>query len=172
MSSNSRLPLLFSALICSLTFGIYASKADELVDYAPIMARGYGLHDEPSILNQCGGDFSAIRVTELGGGRPIAIFRIENLVDGARVTKRLYDDDRLQNPAEFPISEADWKTLAALLRDSGFWMYETDETTWMPDSRTLWIEACMTNKFHSISIYPERDNRMSDLVGFLANLSG
>ena len=65
VSSNSRLPLLFSALIFSLTFGIYASKADELVDYAPIMARGFGVHDEPSILEQCGGDFFNLLMSAL-----------------------------------------------------------------------------------------------------------
>jgi hypothetical protein len=136
------------------------------------MERGFEVHDEPSILEKCGGDFSAVRVTELGGGSPIAIVRVENPVDGARGTKRLSEDDKLQNAIEFPISEADWKTHATLLRNSGFWTYETDPSTWMPDSGTLWIEACMKGQFRSISIYPERDNRMSEVVGFLAKLSG
>jgi hypothetical protein len=172
ISFKSPSHLLVIASVFSLLLCTHASNADEFVDYSPIMKRGFEVHDEPSILERCGGDFSAIRVTELRGGSPIALVRVENPIDGARGTKRLYDDDKLQNAIEFPISEADWKTLATLLRNSGFWTYETDPGTWMPDSGTLWIEACMKSQFRSISIYPERDNRMSEVVGFLAKLSG
>ncbi len=170
ISSQAHCHSLFVASIFCLLLCTHASNADEIVDYAPILKRGFEVHDEPSILEKCGGDFSAIRVTELGGGRPRAIVRIENPIDGAHGTKRLYDDNKLQNPTEFPVSEADWKTLATLLKNSGFWTYTSDPSTWMPDSGTLWVEACMNKQFRSISIYPERDNRMSEVVGFLAKL--
>lgn len=141
-----------------------------LIDYAPVIARCCGVKDEPSILNRCSEEYSAIRATEGAAGHPIGLLRIEKQRGGARLTRRFFENSKSKDLKESGISDSDWKKLVGLLRTSGFRTFEYKNSVWMPDGPSLWIEACVEDQFRSISINPVLDNRMSKVVDFLAEL--
>ncbi len=133
------------------------------------MSHGFGVSDEPSVLDQCDSDYGGIRVFEHAAGRPLALVRVEKIGGGAKVTKRTFEHGRASRIAQTKISEAEWSELISLIEKSGFWTYEMDEGLWMPDSPTLWIEACLARQFRSVSLYPERTDLAADILGFLAD---
>ena len=170
MATFLRTALLTLALFAGFSHSAQSADSDQLIDYAPIMSRGFGVSDEPSLLDQCAASYAAFRIFEHAGGRPIAIVRVEKRSDGIYVTKRRFEDSQSQATTQSRISAEEWTELWDLFGKSGFWTYENDETVWMPDSPTMWIEACLKSQFRSISIYPERDSRMIEIADFLATL--
>jgi len=134
------------------------------------MSRGSGVSDEPSVLEQCDSDYSGIRVFEHAAGRPLALVRVERIEGGAQITRRTFEHGRASGIAQNKISEAEWAELIGLMDRSGFWAYEMNQDLWMPDSPTLWIEACLTRRFRSVSLYPERTKLAADILDFLSNL--
>jgi len=145
------------------------SVSDYQIDYAPIISRGFGVSDEPSVLEQCDSNYGGIRIFEHAAGRPLALVRVEKTKEGAQVTKRTFEDGRASSLAQTTLSEAEWTELIGLIDKSGFWTYEMDQRPWMPDSPTLWIEACLSRRFRSISLYPQRTGLAVDIVNFLSD---
>jgi len=169
LTSFLRSATLTLAVITGLSVNAQPSNSDYQIDYAPIMSRGFGVSDEPSVLDQCRSDYGGIRVFEHAAGSPIALVRVEKTEDGAQITKRTFEHGRASRIEQTEISEAEWAELIGLIDKSGFWTHETDESLWMPDSPTLWIEACLTGQFRSISLYPERTDLAVDIVDFLSD---
>jgi len=159
------------AVAAGLSAHSQSSGSDHQIDYAPILSRGLGVSDEPSVLEQCESDYAGIRVFEHAAGRPLALLRVEKIEGGAQVTRRTFEHGRASGIAQKKISEAEWAKLIGLIDRSGFWTYETNENLWMPDSPTLWIEACLTRRFRSVSLYPERTKLAVDIVDFLTDLT-
>ena len=170
MSYFLGLAALILPVVGTLPLSAYAADSDQTVDYAPIISRGFGISDEPSMLNQCGPDYDGLRIVELAGGLPIAIVRVENQRQSVTAQRRTFVRGQPETSAQSQISDVDWTKLMDLLRKSGFWTYENDDSVWMPDSATLWIEACLNGKFRSVSMYPERDSRMNEITGFFASI--
>ena len=164
-----RIATLTMAIFTGLSVNAQSSSPDYHIDYAPIMSRGFGITDEPSMLDQCDSGYAGFRFFEHGAGRPLAMVRVEKIEDGARITKRTFKNDRASEIKQTRISETEWTELTDLMDQSGFWTFEMDETVWMPDSPTMWIEACLTSQFRSISIYPERVDLAVNAVNFLSD---
>jgi hypothetical protein len=148
-----------------------SSASDYQIDYAPLMLRGFGISDEPSMLNQCGANYGGIRVFEHAAGRPIALVRVEKIEGGAQITERTFENGSGSGIAQANISEAEWAEFIGLIEKSGFWNYEMDDSVWVPDSPTMWIEACLAGQFRSISLHPERTDLAIDIVDFLSNIT-
>jgi hypothetical protein len=169
LTSFLRSAALTLAVFTGLSGYAQSSNSDYQIDYAPIMSRGFGVSDEPSMLEQCDSEYSGIRIFEHAAGRPLVLVRAEKIDDGAQITERTFEHGRESRIAQTEISEAEWAELIGLIDKSGFWMYEMDESLWMPDSPTMWIEACLTSQFRSISLYPERTDVAVDIVDFLSD---
>ena len=157
------------AVITGLSVNAQPSNSDYQIDYAPIMSRGFGVSDEPSMLDQCSSDYGGIRMFEHAAGSPLALVRVEKIEGGAQITKRTFENGRAIRIEQTKTSEAEWAELIGLIDKSGFWTYEKDESLWMPESPTLWIEACLRGQFRSISLYPERTDLVVDIVDFLSD---
>lgn len=170
MTDVSRLIALFSVLFFGALTTVYGEESDELIDYTPTLER-IGIGNEPSILGRCSDEYSAVRVTGLVAGQAFVVLRVESTTDGKILTKRLIVNGNPQSPTSYRVSESEWTTISDLLSKSGFWSYEIDDSEWRPSGELLWIEACINDKFRSISIYPAIDNRMTDVIGFLAKLT-
>jgi len=170
MTAVSRQFAPYAVLILGISTTVYGEESDELFDYTRTLGR-VGFVNEPSILGQCGDEYSAVRVTGLVAGQAFVVLRIEGAADGKALTKRLMVNGNPQSPTSYRVSESEWTTLADLLSKSGFWSYENVDNEWRPSGELLWIEACIDDSFRSISIYPVIDNRMSDVIGFLAELT-
>ena len=166
---RSAVPIL--AVIAGLSAVAQPSDSDDQIDYAPILSRGFGVSDEPSVLEQCDSGYSGIRVFEQAAGRPLALVRIERTEGGAQITRRIFEHGRASRMTQTRVSEAEWAELVGLIDQSGFWTYERNENLWMPDSPTVFIEACLTRRFRSISLYPERTELAVDIVDFLSDLA-
>ena len=171
LPSFSRLFVLTLAANAGLPAHAQPSGSDYRIDFAPIMSRGFGVVDEPSVLDRCDSDYSAVRIFENAGSWPLALVRVEKIEIGAQLTERIFENGRASRFAQTEISEAEWSELISLIDKSGFWTYEMDDGAWMPDSPTLWIEACLKGQFRSVSLYPERTDLAVDIVGFLSGLA-
>ena len=161
-------------LVSALLFGVQevsrSAEPSDSVDYGAILER-IGISDEPSILNLCDEGYSSIRVIGLAGGHPFAIFRVETGPKGRLLVKRLIENGIAKSTQAYSVSDDSWATIVDRLQDSGFWTYEEPEGIWMPHGHQQWIEACVDTKFHSISIYPDKDGRMSELTDLLVLLT-
>ena len=135
------------------------------MDYAPIMARGFGVQDEPSILDQCENGYAGFRIFE-HAARPVAILRVEKTDGLARITKRLFDNGRSGKATESGLPASAWTEFLGLVEQSGFWTYQHGDV-WSPDSRTMWVEACLNGQFRSILLYPDREDLLVDVIDFL-----
>ena len=169
LTSFLRSATLTLAVITGLSVNAQPSNTDNQIDYAPIMSRGFGVSDEPSMLDQCISNYGGIRIFEHAAGSPLALVRVEKIEDGAQITKRSFENGHANRIAQTTIPEAEWTELISLIDKSGFWTYEMDESLWMPDSPTMWIEACLTRQFRSISLYPERTDLAIGIVDFLTD---
>lgn len=140
------------------------------MDYAPILERCCGI-DEPSIFENCGPEYSAVRVTEVEGGYPVALIRVESQRDSAHLTSKLFDNyDDSPVIVETDISDSEWMTLVKLLETSGFWTFDKRHTSWRPGAPSLWVEACVKGQFRSIYIYPDLNSQLAEVVDFLVKL--
>ena len=169
MTAAIWLTALVSAVFLGASVHAQESNADYEIDYSLIMPRAFGVPDEPSILVRCESDFGGIRVFEHAGGRALALVRVEKIGGRVLVIKRTYDHGHTSKSEQVEISESDWNELSGLLETSGFWTYEMDEGLWMPDRPILWIEACVVNRFRSVSLYPERTDLAAEILQFLAD---
>ena len=165
-----RLVLLTTAAIAGVSFQSLSDEQDYQIDYAPILSRGFAIADEPSILEQCHEGYSAFRIFKHAASSPIAMSRIEKLPSGTRATERIFENGRPPEVHKYDLSESEWGELLDLFKKSGFWLYEVDDSMWMPDSLTLWIEGCVDGEFRSISIYPERDDFMIKILDYMGLL--
>lgn len=170
ISIKSLFLLLTSALIGFHWSRVYSSDVDMPIDYAPILERCCGITDEPSIFDNCSPEYSAIRVTEGAGGYPVGLIRVENQRDSAHLTSKLYENYNSPDVKETEISETEWVRLVQLLQASGFWTFDKRSTSWTPHGPSLWIEACVTGQFRSISINPDVESQMTEIVDFLVKL--
>ena len=159
-----------AALTLALMTGASAQApdGDHQTDFAPLIARGFGVTDEPSIREQCGSGFEGIRIFEHAAGRPLALIRIEMTGDTTQVTARTYEGSRVNSVARATLSEKDRLELVDLIDDSGFWTYEMDDDLWLPDSPTIWIEVCLAGRFRSVSVYPEQTTLAVGVLDFLS----
>lgn len=135
------------------------------MDYAPIMARGFGVVGEPSMLERCASGYQGFRIFE-HAARPIAILRAERIDGFARITKRTFENDRSGESTQDSLSASAWVELTDLVEQSRFWAYQHGGV-FSPDARTMWVEACLNNQFRSISFYPDREDLMDDVIKFL-----
>jgi hypothetical protein len=169
-SNKSHFSVLISVLSSLHWSSIYASDADMSIDYAPILQRCCSIIDEPSILENCSAEYSAIRITEGDVGYPVGLIRVERQRDGVRLISAVYESYDSPDTIETDVSESDWAKLVGLLESSGFWTFETPGTVWRPGAPSLWIEACVKGQFRSISIYSNVNDQMTDVVDFLVRL--
>ena len=159
-----------SAFVCIYPSSAHPSDVDMMIDYAPVLERCCGVVDEPSILEKCGPEYSAIRVTEGAGGYPVGLVRVEKQLNDARLTAKLFKDRESPVLTELTISASEWARISTLLRASDFWTFEYRDSVWEPHGPSVWIEACEAGQFRSISVNPELDSRMAEVVDFLAGL--
>lgn len=169
LTSFIRRAVLTLAILVGVSVHAQSANSDHRTDYASIMSRGFGVADEPSMLDRCDSDYEGIRVFEHAAGRPLALFRVEKAEDGAQVTRRMFEGSRASETVRTDLSETEWTELTGLLSQSGFWTYEMDGGLCMPDSPTLWIEACLTRQYRSISLYPERTDLAVGILDFLSD---
>lgn len=158
------------AVVCLYPSSVHPSDVNMMIDYEPILKRCCGVVDEPSIFKKCGREYSAIRVTEGEGGYPVGLVRIEKQLNDARFTARLFKDRESPVLTELTISASEWARIWTLLRASDFWTFEYKDSVWKPHGPSIWIEACEAGQFRSISVNPEFDDRMTEVVDFLAGL--
>lgn len=168
VTSFLRRAALILVIFASIPANAQSTDPDYHIDYAPIMSRGFGVSDEPSMLDHCDGGYAGFRIFEHVGGRPLALVRVEKIDNGARITTRTFENGRTRKTARMSVSEAEWTELIDLIEKSGFWTYKIDEGVWDPEGRTMWIEACLKRQFRSISVYPERVGLVVDIVDFLS----
>ena len=159
-----------SALACLQTSGTIASDDNALFDYAKALERCCGILDEPSILENCNAEYSAIRIIEGEGGYPVGLIRIERQRDKLGLVSKVYETYASPKVTEAPISESDWLGLVDRLQDSGFWTFSHRSAVWNPDGPTLWVEACVAGEFRSISVGADQGAPIADLVDFLVRL--
>ena len=154
-------------MVALLALPLAASSADEdhAVDYAPILSRA-GIPGEPSLANNCGPGYQGLRVIESAGGLPFAVVRIEN----RQLVKRTFVRGGAESLTESSLSDSEWTELVGLLQMSGFWSDDSNTGVWITDGAMLWIEVCLHGRFRSISIYPDRDGRMNELIEFLGSI--
>ena len=162
--------ILLLAVPAVLPLAAYSTDSDSSTDYAPILSRAVGISDEPSLRDECGPHFSGFRIIELAGGKPKAIARIEKHENDVTLTERFLESSQPPSTTQSKVSLDQWIELADLFRKSGFWTYDNDETEWVADGPTLWVEGCLNSKFRSLVIYPDLDNRMGDVIDFLLAL--
>ena len=169
MTSLPRAMLLL-AFPAVLPLTAHSTDSDSSTDYAPILSRALGISDEPSLRNECGPNYSGVRIIELAGGQPKAIARIEKHEDGVTLTVRFLESGQPPSTTESKVSLDQWIKLADLFRKSGLWTYHNDETEWIADGPMLWVEGCINSEFRSLAVYPDLDNRMRDVIDFLRAL--
>ena len=121
------------------------------------------------MINQCDANYGGIRVFEHAAGSPIALVRVEKIEGEAQISERRFENGSASGISQANISESEWAEFIGLIEKSGFWNYEMDDSVWMPDSPTMWIEACLAGQFRSISLHPERTDLAIDFVDFLSN---
>ena len=169
VTSFLRLAVFALAVLIGLSAPAQSADSDHRTDYASIMSRGFGVADEPSLLDRCDSDYEGIRVFEHAAGRPLALLRVEKTEHGAQVTRRIFEGGRAGETVRTDLSETEWTELIDLLSRSGFWTFEMDGGLWIPESPTIWIEACLTRQFRSISLYPERSDLAVGILDFLSD---
>ena len=152
-------------VLAGLSVNAQSADANYRMDYAPIMTRGFGVLGEPSLLDQCGSGYEGFRIFEYAA-RPMAILRVERIDGIAVLTKRTFNISRTGESAQERLSASAWTELTGLVEESGFWEYQL-AGLWVPDARTMWVEACMDGQFRSISFYPDREDLMADVIEHL-----
>ena len=143
------------------------SASDSSLDVSSIMSRGFNINDEPSLLESCGENYSAFRIFEHGAGRPIAVVRAESTIRGNTILFRSFDSGILAKDELREIPSDGWRKLMQVITTSGFWNMKSDETVWMPDSRSWWAEGCLDTKYHYVQVYPDVDLRLQEVVDYL-----
>ncbi len=135
------------------------------------MSRGFGVLDEPSIRDQCNGDYAGFRLFRHAADRPLALVRVEKTDKTSEVVTRTFEHSGAGDTKRIKISHTQWAELVELLEQSGFWTLEMDDTHWTPDSAKVWIEACVDNRFRSISVYTEQSILSVYVADFLSELT-
>ena len=163
-------------LLCALMFLAFVSRAqqhrtdeDEL---SSRVFRGLGISGEPSLYDQCANnEYAAFRIFEYIAMSPLSIIRAESIDDASRLTKITFDNEGKPDSVTKDLSSTQWNKLVDVIRASGFWEAEAEESVWNPDGLKWLIEGCYQGAFHSLMLYPEQDYRMHEAATYVRSLA-
>jgi hypothetical protein len=128
---------------------------------------------EPSILEECGRDYSAFRILEYADNRPVWIIRAERIGERQRISLRTHQRTQYSaksNTTLTGLTQDQWAVLLETFSKTGFWELETDLSQPKPDGPTWLIEGCANGVFHYLQLYPARDLRMKSAWEYLSTL--
>lgn len=128
---------------------------------------------EPSILEECGRDYSAFRILEYADNSPVWIIRAERIGERQRISLRTHQRTEYSTKSNTKLTgltQDQWTALLEAFSKTGFWELETELSQPNADGPTWLIEGCADGVFHYLQLYPAQDLRMKSAWEYLSTL--